>query len=89
MKKTAKFYASHPQSKAKKDAYNAKYNKKSSAVKKRVEANKANRKAQANGTARKGDGLDASHTKYGIVMKKQSINRGSKKDSAGDRRARG
>lgn len=86
MKKTAKYYASNPKAKAKKDAYNAKYNKKPSAVKKRVEANKANRKA---GTYGNGDGLDASHTNRGIVMKKQSVNRGSKKDQPGDRRARG
>ena len=86
MKKTAKYYASHPKAKAKKDAYNAEYNKKPAAVKRRVENNKANRKA---GTAGNHDKLDAAHTKRGTVMKPQSANRGSKSDSAGDRRARG
>lgn len=86
MKKTARYYKSNPAAKAKKDAYNAEYNKKPSAVKKRVENNKANRKA---GTYGNGDQKDAAHTKRGTVMKPQSVNRGSKSDSAGDRRARG
>lgn len=84
MKNTAKYYATHPKAKAKKDKYNTKYEKKPSAVKQRVEANAANRKS---GT--KGDGLDASHTSRGIVMKPQSKNRGDKNDRPGDRRARG
>jgi len=37
----------------------------------------------------KGDGKDVSHTSKGVVLKPQSINRGSKTNSAGDRRARG
>jgi len=53
--------------------YDAQYQKKSSAVKKRVAANRANRRA---GTYGNGDNLDASHTKGGkIVMEKQSKNR--------------
>lgn len=71
MKKTAKYYASNPKAKAKKDAYNAKYNKKPSAVKKRVEANKANRKA---GTAGNGDNKDYDHAVKKMVP--QSVNRG-------------
>lgn len=34
-------------------------------------------------------GMDASHTKSGIRYKLSSVNRGSKTDMAGDRRARG
>lgn len=34
-------------------------------------------------------GMDASHTKSGIRYKPSSVNRGSKTDMAGDRRARG
>ena len=86
MKKTAKYYQENPKARAKKDAYNKEYNKKPSAVKKRVEANAANRKA---GTYGNGDRLDASHTKSGIKMKPQSVNRGSSKDQPGDKRARG
>jgi hypothetical protein len=53
--------------------YDSQYQKKRSAVKKRVEANKANRRA---GTYGNGDGKDASHKKGGkIVMESQSKNR--------------
>ena len=34
-------------------------------------------------------GMDASHTRSGIRYKPSSLNRGSKTDMAGDRRARG
>ena len=34
-------------------------------------------------------GKDASHTSHGIVYKSSSSNRGSKSDTAGDKRARG
>jgi hypothetical protein len=58
---------------AKKREYDAQYQKKRSAVKKRVEANRANRRA---GTYGNGDGKDASHKKGGkIVMESQSKNR--------------
>ena len=86
MKETAKYYKDNPKSKAKKDAYQKEYNKKPEQVKKRVELNKVNRDR---GTYGNGDGLDMSHTKNGIVKKKASVNRGSKKDAPGDVRARG
>ena len=58
---------------AKKKKYDAEYQKKRSAVKKRVQANRANRRA---GTYGNGDGKDASHKKGGkIVMEKASKNR--------------
>ena len=86
MKETAKYYKDNPKAKAKKDAYQKEYNKKPEQVKKRVELNKVNRDR---GTYGNGDGLDMSHTKNGIVKKKASVNRGSNKDSSGDKRARG
>lgn len=86
MKKTAKYYKDNPEAKAKKDAYQKEYNKKPSEVKKRVELNKINRDR---GTYGNGDGMDMSHTKNGVVKKKASVNRGSKSDSPGDKRARG
>ena len=86
MKKTAKYYKENPEAKAKKDAYQKKYNKKPGEVKKRVELNKVNRQR---GTYGNGDGLDMAHTKNGIVKKRASVNRGSKSDSPGDKRARG
>lgn len=85
-KSSADYYKDNPASLAKKRAYQRKYNKKPSQVRKRIELNAINRKR---GTYGNGDGLDASHTSRGIVMKKASVNRGSKSDTPGDRRARG
>lgn len=89
MKETAKYYSENKKAKAKKDAYQKEYNKKPEQVKKRVELNKANRKSHKNGTSSVGDGKDQSHTKNGMVLKPQSVNRGSTKDAPGDKRARG
>jgi len=58
---------------AKKKKYDAEYQKKRSAVKKRVQANRANRRA---GTYGNGDKKDASHKRGGkMVMEAQSKNR--------------
>ena len=57
--------------------------------KKRAARNKERLKALKKGTVKKGDGYDMSHTKNGVVKKKRSVNRGSKKDMPGDKRARG
>lgn len=84
--KTAKYYAKNPDARKKRLDYQREYNKKAREVKKRVELNKINRKR---GTYGNGDGLDAAHTKRGIVMQKASVNRGSKTAMPGDRRARG
>ena len=84
--KSSQYYATHPEARAKKQAYQREYNKKDSQVKKRVELTKINRDR---GTYGNGDGKDAAHTKNGVVMKKASANRGSKSDMPGDRRARG
>jgi len=72
--------------------YKSEYNKFQSskkAKKKRAERNKQNRKAKRNGIIKKGDGYDMAHTKNGVVKKKRSINRGSKSDQPGDKKARG
>lgn len=84
--RTAKYYASNPDARKKRLDYQREYNKQDREVKKRVELNKVNK---TRGTYGNGDGLDASHTKRGVVMKKASINRGSKTSMPGDRRARG
>ena len=86
MKKTAKFYATHPEARAKKAAYDKRNDARPERRARRAELTKINREK---GTAGNGDGKDWSHTKNGIVMKKASVNRGSKTDSAGDKRARG
>ena len=87
--RTARFYRSHPKARAKHRAYQAKYNKKKSQVKKRTELIKHNRAHDKKYGKASRAGKDASHTKHGIVYKKSSVNRGSKSDTSGDRRARG
>lgn len=58
---------------AKKKKYDAEYQKKRSAVKKRVQANRANRRA---GTYGNGDKKDASHKRGGkMTMEAQAKNR--------------
>jgi len=58
-------------------------------IDKRAARNKARAKAIKKGTVKKGDKNDMSHTKSGVVKKPRSVNRGSKKDMPGDKRARG
>ena len=85
--RSAEFYNSHPKSKAKKKAYDKKHNAKPEQRKKRAALNKYNRD---NPNSKKGDGKDASHKGGKIVgLEKASKNRGSKSNSAGDKRARG
>jgi hypothetical protein len=86
MKKTAKYYKENPEAYEKKLAYQKKYNEKPEQRKKRSELVKINRDK---GTYGNGDGLDASHTKNGVKMKKASVNRGSKTDMPGDKKTRG
>lgn len=87
--RTARFYRTHPKARAKHNAYNRKFNKKASQRKKRAELARYNRAHDKKYGKASRAGKDASHTKHGIVYKKSSVNRGSKSDSAGDRRARG
>jgi len=86
VKKTAKFYATHSEDRDKKAAYDKRNDARPERRARRAELTKINREK---GTAGNGDGKDWSHTKNGVVMKKASVNRGSKSDSSGDRRARG
>ncbi len=81
MKKTAKYYQDNPKAKAKKDKYNSEYQKKPSAVKKRVEANKANRKS---GTV--GDGLDYDHSVKKMVPASTNRGRAEKSRVKGSKR---
>jgi len=85
--KSAKYYAGNAAARKKKAATDTKINARPEQVKKRVEANKARRKAKSSG--KNVNGKDASHTKNGIVFKNSSTNRGSKSDSSGDKRSRG
>jgi len=86
LSRTAKFYRDNPDARKKHRDYQAKYNKKKSSIKKRVADNRENRRL---GTYGNGDKLDVSHKGGRIVLEAQSKNRGSKKNTAGDKRARG
>lgn len=71
--KSAKYFASHPEAREKKNAYNKEYHSSEERKNYRVRLNKANRDA---GTYGNGDGKDMSHTKSnGLVKEKQSSNR--------------
>lgn len=87
--RSAKYYREHPKARAKKSTYDVEFNKKPSQVKKRAELAKANREHDKRYGKASRKGMDLSHTKNGLVYKPSSVNRGSKSDSPGDRRARG
>lgn len=87
--RTAQYYRTHPKARAKHNAYQKEYNKKPEQVEKRTELIQHNREHDRKYGKASRQGKDASHTKNGIVYKKSSVNRGSKSDTAGDRRARG
>lgn len=71
--KSAKYFASHPEARAKKNEYNKKYHNTPERIKYREELNTSNRKS---GTYGNGDGKDKSHTKSGkLVSEKASTNR--------------
>ena len=87
--RTEKYYHTHSAARKKKAEYDKKFNEKKDQREKRVELIQHNREHDKKYGKASRDGKDASHTKNGIVYKKSSVNRGSKSDTAGDRRARG
>lgn len=74
LSKSARYYRKNRKSAAKKKAYDAKLNKRPEQVKKRVEANRARRKAKAAG--KNVNGMDYDHAKGKFVPTKE--NRGRK-----------
>ena len=71
--KSAKYFASHPEARKKKNEYNKEYHSTPARNKYRAQLNMANR---ADGTYGNHDGKDESHTKSGkLVKEKQSSNR--------------
>lgn len=70
LSKSAKYYRSNPEARKKKASTDKKINARKSQIKKRVEANRANRKAKS----KKGDRRDYDHKVGGFVP--QSVNRG-------------
>ena len=87
--RTTRYYRTHPRARRKKAAYDKKFNRKPAQRKKRSELIKHNREHDKKYGKASRAGMDASHTRHGIVYKKSSVNRGSNSDTAGDRRARG
>ena len=73
MKRTAKYYSKNADARKKKLKYDKEFQKRPKQVKKRVEANRANRKA---GTYGNGDGKDYDHAVGRMVS--ESTNRGRK-----------
>lgn len=71
--KTARYYRNNPEARKKHRATSAKAQKKPSAVRKRVECNKFNRK-----NGKKGDKMDCSHKGGRLVLEHQSKNRARK-----------
>ena len=67
--KSAKYFASHPEAKAKKNAYNKEYHSTPERNKYRAKLNMANR---ASGTYGNGDGKDMSHTKDGRLSRESA-----------------
>lgn len=87
--RTAEYYRTHPKARKKHQEYQAEYNKKPEQVEKRVELKQKNREHDKKYGKASRAGKDLSHTSHGLVYKSRSANRGSKSDTAGDRRARG
>jgi len=84
--KTALYYRRNPKARAKKNAYQKKFNASRKQIARRVFDNKKNR---AFGTYGNYDDLDVSHHKNYLVLEKAKKNRGSKDNTPGDKRARG
>jgi hypothetical protein len=87
--RTARYYRTHPKARRKKAAYDKKFNQKPEQRRKRSELTVKNRQHDKKYGKSSRKGKDLSDTSRGLVYKKSSVNRGSKSDSAGDRRARG
>jgi len=71
--RTSKYYKDNPEAKKKRLKQQARYNRQSLQIQKRVELNRENRKR---GTYGNGDGMDVSHKKDGSTfLEKASTNR--------------
>jgi len=85
--KTAKKYRDNPELLKKKRETDKKINARPEQRKKRSELSTKRKELKKKGVNL--EGKDISHTKNGTRLKDSSRNRGSKSDTAGDRRARG
>lgn len=87
--KSARYYHEHPEDRAKKAKYDTAFESKPSQMAKRRELGRVNAAHDDKYGSASRAGKDASHTSSGIRYKPSSVNRGSKGDMPGDRRARG
>lgn len=86
---SAKYYRTHSEARERKKRYDSKFEKSPSQMAKRRELAKKNAEHDRKFGSASRKGKDLSHTKNGLRYKPSSVNRGSKTDMAGDRRARG
>ena len=86
---TAEYYRTHPAARERKKKYDTRFESSTAQKAKRRELARHNAAHDKKYGAYSRNGMDASHTKSGIRYKPSSVNRGSKIDMAGDRRARG
>ena len=86
---SAEYYRMHPAARARKAAYDTKLESSPVQKAKRRELARHNAEHEKKYGSASRRGMDASHTNSGIRYKPSSVNRGSKTDMAGDRRARG
>ena len=86
---SAEYYRTHPAAREGKAAYDTKFESSPAQKAKRRELARHNAVHDKKYGSASRKGMDASHTKSGIRYKSSSVNRGSKTDMAGDRRARG
>lgn len=87
--RSAKYYQEHPLARKRKAMYDTRFESSPAQKAKRRELARHNAAHDKKYGAYSRNGMDASHTKSGIRYKPSSVNRGSKTDMAGDRRARG
>ena len=89
LSKSSEYYRTHTAARARKAAYDTKFESSPAQKAKRRELARHNAAHDKKYGEVSRNGMDASHTKAGIRYKPSSVNRGSKADMAGDRRARG
>lgn len=87
--KSAQYYHDHPAARARKAEYDSKFEKSPTQMAKRRELARKNAEHDRLYGKASRKGKDLSHTKGGLRYKPTSVNRGSKSDMPGDRRARG
>ena len=86
---SARYYQTHPAARERKKKYDTRFESSPAQKAKRMELARHNAVHDKKFGAASRKGMDASHTKSGIKYKPSSVNRGSKTDMAGGRKARG